>query len=244
MRVPTALHAIGVAAETNTATLNMLSSGLYSSAGVTGVSATNVGAINSALDSSSVNGAASDTTAEVQAIVDSYNAILHSADGMGGNTTIPLSAAQYSAIGVTGVSGPASAGTALHLLNDVVDTFTMTAVDTVPELQAMATAANHIIAAAGGTLAAARAITHADLFALGISYGDESSITKLQDALHALTSSAAVDTRDELANLAQQSQLIVQICLPLPPEVPPQPIICYCDPLALMQPSSPPVMMA
>jgi hypothetical protein len=225
--LPTALHTISVAAETNTATSIMLGSGLYASASVTGVSSANVNAINSALDSLPVNGLVTDTTVEVQAIVDSYNAILHSADGIGGNTTVPLVAAQYSAIGVTGVSGSASAGTALYLLNDMVDTFTMTGVDTVPELQAMATAAAHIIAAAGGTLAAARAISHADLFALGIGYGDESSITNLQDALHALTSSAEVDTRAELANLAQATQLFAQGGLLLPPEQLPQPPVCY-----------------
>jgi hypothetical protein len=217
---------------------------LYTTAAVKGVTVDNVNSINSALDSSTVDGAQTDTTAKLQTVVDAYNAILHSADGVAGNTAVALTSAQFGAIGVTGVNGSASEGTALHLLNDVVDSFAKTGFDTVPELQAMANAAAHIIAAAGGTLAAARAITHADLFALGIGYGDESSVTNFQDALHALTSSAAVDTRDELGNLAQATQLTVHFAELLPPVEPPQPVICYFDPLQNMQPSGPPVMVA
>ncbi len=284
-----AVQQLSSAAENNSASGHAgspgLSVGLYTAAGVTGVTADNVNAINSALDSSYVNGALTDTTVEVQTLVDSYNAILHSADGVGGNTVAPLTAFDYSNIGVTGVAegtdyiiydaspmpvplglnapegnpgtspwtSPEPAGisyytregSGLHLLNDVVDSFAKTAVDTVPELQAIADAANHIIAAAGGTLAAARAISHSDLFALGISYGDESSITKLQDALHALTSSAAVDTRDELANLAQRAQLTVFTDVPIAPVDQPQPDQTGCiDLRQFMQPSVQPIMIA
>lgn len=279
---PWALHAISAAAEFDTASSGRLRLELFGLAGVTGVNLDNWKAIYSALDSSHVNGALTETKAEVQTIVDSYNAILHSADGVGGNTVAPLTAFDYTNIGVTGVAeatdyivydpGPipmvlgliapegnpgtspwtspepagisyyTREGSALHLLNDVVDSFAKTSVDTVPELQAIADAANHIIAAAGGTLAAARAITHADLFALGIGYGDESSITVFQDALHALTSSAAVDTRDELSNLALATQLVAHVGLLLPPEQPPQPPVCYL--LLDMQPGSQPVITA
>jgi hypothetical protein len=284
---PWALHSISAAAEFDTASSGKLRLELFGLAGVTGVNTGNWKAIYSALDSSHVNVALTDSVVEVQAIVDSYTAILHSADGVGGNTVSALTAHDYTNIGVTGVAeatdyivyeapvwvelgliepggSPFSSvwtnpypgginhvtqeGTALHLLNDVVDSFAKTGVDTVPGLQAMADAANHIIAAAGGTLAAARAITHADLFALGIGYGDESSITNLQDALHALTSSAAVDTRAELGSLAikaQYAQLTVFTDLPAAPVEQPQPDLIGCIDLRfVMQPSFQPVMMA
>jgi hypothetical protein len=241
---PSALHTISAAADSDTAAFSMLRLELFGLAGVTGVNLGNFSSIYSALDSEPVDGTRADSTAEVQSIVNAYNAILRSADGVAGNSARALSGAQFSAVGVTGVSGLASEGTALHLLNDVVDSSAKTGVDTVPELQAMANAAAHVIAAAGGTLAAARAITHADLFALGIAYGDESNITNLQDALHALTSSAAVDTRFELSNLAQATQLTVHFAELLSSVEPPQPIICYFDPLQNTQPSSHPVMVA
>jgi hypothetical protein len=84
----------------------------------------------------------------VQAIVDGYNAILASADGML-NAANPLSAAQYRSIGVSGVTGTSAPGTALHLLDDVVDQAATAAVDTEGEVQAMADAAKAVIAAAG-----------------------------------------------------------------------------------------------
>jgi hypothetical protein len=216
-----------------------LAAKIYATAGIRGVDNRNLASVNSALNSEAIGLLRAGRPAELQALVNAHNATLQSADSVAVNTATPLTAAQYSAIGVTGVSE----AYALHLLNDVVDASARSAVDTVREVQAMANAAAHIIAA-GGTLAAARAITHEDLFALGIGYGDESSITNLQDALHALTSSAAVDTRDELSNLAQAKQLTAHFAELLPPVDPPQPIICYFDPLQNMQPSGPPVMAA
>lgn len=53
----------------------------YSTAGVTGVTTQNVGAINSALASAAVNGAKVDTVAKLQALVDAYRAILDEANG-------------------------------------------------------------------------------------------------------------------------------------------------------------------
>lgn len=219
---PSALHTISVAADLDTAASSMLRLELFGLAGVTGVNIANFKAIDSALDSAHVVGKLADSTAEVQTIVNSYNAILHSADGMAGNTAVALTDVQFSTIGVTGVSGLASDGTALHLLNDVVDSSARTSVDTVSELQAMANAAAHVIAAVGGTKDAAAAVTVADLMALGVSLGDESSITKLQASLQSLASGVAVDTKTELASLAHASQPIATADV-LAPETAPTP---------------------
>ena len=57
----------------------------YVAAGVVGVNANNLDAINDALASAVVDGARANTPAELQAIVDSYNTVLGGADGTAGN---------------------------------------------------------------------------------------------------------------------------------------------------------------
>ena len=158
-----ALSTISTAAQTDSATATTPAVAVYTAAGVTGVTAGNLAAINSALDSAAVNGAAANTTALVQTIVNDYNAILASADGTAGNTATPLTGAQYTAIGVTGVSGTATSGTALGLLDSAVDASASTAFQTVAQVQALADAAAHVMAAAGGSPAAIATLTLADL---------------------------------------------------------------------------------
>lgn len=155
-----ALNAIRDAAQNNSATDSSPGIATYVTAGATGVTAVNLAAINSALNSTPVTGAKADTTDKVQSIVNDYTAILNSADGTAGNTATPLTAAQYTDIGVTGVS----TGSALHLLDDVVDGKATTAVDTVAEVQALADAAAHVMTGAAG----ATAPTLAELTLLGI----------------------------------------------------------------------------
>jgi copper homeostasis protein CutC len=145
-----AINAIKVAAQADNATPTTPDATVYQDAGVVGVDGTNLGAMNSALDTAAVNGAAVDSKAKVQTLVDAYRAILASADGTGANTGTALTGAQYTAVGVTGVSGSAAPGNALNLLNSAVDAQPTTGVDTVPELQAMADAAARVMAAAGG----------------------------------------------------------------------------------------------
>ena len=97
-----ALANIRDAAQNNSATGSNPSLSDYTTALVSGVNVGNLAAINDVLNSSAVNGNAADTTAEIQAIVDAYTKILAAADGVGGNGVLP-SAADYAAIGLTGV---------------------------------------------------------------------------------------------------------------------------------------------
>lgn len=203
--VQAALNAIRDAAQNNTATDTSPSVMTYAAAGAKGVSAANLASINSALDSAVVNGALADTAPEIQTIVDGYNAILNSADGVAGNTTTALTGAQYGAIGVTGVSGTASAGNALFLLDDAVDSSARSAVDAEPEVQAMADAANHVMAAAGGTAAQAAALTQSDLGALGVTGVNATNLAAIQAAVQAAASDSAVDTRAELQAIVNQT---------------------------------------
>ena len=97
----------------------------YAAAGVTGVSSANLAAINDAINSQ--NGADNtlgtvddrgdaDSAAEVQAIVNAYNKIITAADGNDSNVPTQPTAADYAAIGVTGVTEASAA-----LLSDVVN---------------------------------------------------------------------------------------------------------------------------
>ncbi|WP_396189466.1 beta strand repeat-containing protein, partial [Flavobacterium sp.] len=135
-----ALDAISAAAEGNSATTTSPSAQQYADAGVSGVTSANLAAINDALNSAPVNGAAADTAAEVQAIVNAYNKILSAADGTDSNATATPTAGDYTAIGVTGVDAATAA-----LLSDVIDGKPTDAVDTVAEVQALADAARAVL---------------------------------------------------------------------------------------------------
>jgi hypothetical protein len=113
-----ALITLSAAAQTDTANPITTTLTTYVAAGVTGVTTANIAEINSALNSAAITGAQASTTAQVQAIVNAYAAIQASADGVAANTTPALTAAQYSAIGVTG-AGTSTNG--LSLLDSVVD---------------------------------------------------------------------------------------------------------------------------
>ena len=197
----TALTTISTAAQNNSATGTAPSLSVYTDAGVTGVTSGNLAAINSALDSAAVNGTAADTTGEVQAIVNAYNAMLASADGTAANTSTALTGAQYTAIGVTGVTGVAAPGNALYLLDSAVDASAATAVDTVAELQAMADAAARVIAAAGGSPADITAVTLTDLNAIGITGVTADNLPAVVAAIGAATPDSAVDTQGELQTI-------------------------------------------
>ena len=202
-----AINAIRDAAQNNSATATTPSALTYQIAGVSGVSGANLASVNSALNSALINGVLADTAPEIQTIVNAYGAILGSADGVGGNTATPLTGTQYSSIGVTGVSGTAAPGNALFLLDDVVDRSAQTAVDSEPEVQAIADAANHVMAAAGGTGAEAAALTLTDLMALGLSGVSASNLAAVQAAVRAASSDSAVDTRAELQALVNVTNI-------------------------------------
>ena len=123
----------------------------YSTAGVTGVSDANLAAINDALASAYVDGARADTPAEIQTIVNAYQKILAEADGNATDNSTGAavaSAADYTAVGVTGVTADSS-----KLLSDVVDNLNTGAVDTIAELQALADSAKAAVGYTGGNSA-------------------------------------------------------------------------------------------
>lgn len=204
-QVAAALATIRDAAEANNATGTAPSLDTYMVAGIKGVTAGNLGAVNDALNSASIKGASVDTAPEVQALVNAYKAILASADGIAGNTATPLTDVQYATIGVTGVSAATGAGTTLNLLDDVVDrSASAAAVDTVGEVQAMADAAADVLAAAGGTAAQAAALSLSDLVALGVTGVTSDNLVAVQAKIQSATD-AAVDTRTEVQGIVNEA---------------------------------------
>jgi len=143
--ISSALATISGAAENDNATATSPAASDYASAAVTGFDVTNLGAINSVLNSAAINGAAADTTAEIQTIVDAYNAILGAADGLSDGDTKPT-LVQYTQIGVTGVS----AGAGVELLGEVIDRKSGADVNTVAKVQALADAVKAVMDAANG----------------------------------------------------------------------------------------------
>ena len=165
--VADALAAIAAAAENNTA--GTLTPQSYAAAGITGVDAGNVAAINSALNSGvpgqapaagGISGAEADTAAKVQAIVDAYRAILTEANDTNANAgdttpdatpSVDPTAAQYAAMGAN-IGTAATDAENLALLNDIVGASQATDVDTVAKLNDLARIANAIQATAAGQM--------------------------------------------------------------------------------------------
>ena len=168
-----ALATLADAAQNNTATTLIAPITLFARAGVTGVDLSNLSAIISALDSAAVTATQADTTAKLQNIVDAYKAVLVLADG-GQNTTTQVTAGQFETLGVTGVNTTTAGATSVpstykaSLLSNVVDGLASVAVDTVPELQALANAVTAVMVTANGTVSGASAVTKAQLDGMGI----------------------------------------------------------------------------
>ena len=197
--VNAAVDALELFAQTNASGLAMATGEVptlasFANAGLTGVTDTNLSAVNDALASAAVDGSKADTAAKVQAIVNDYNAILASADGMAGNTATPLTQAQFTDIGVT----QAPMGSGLSLLGSVIDGKASTAVDSVTEVQALADAAKAVMTGAAGGAAP----TLAQLSLLGVTGLTPESLALAQAAIDAtVDSGAGVDTLAKLQNV-------------------------------------------
>lgn len=166
----------------------------YTSLGVTGVTSSNLAAINSAIDalaSTSVN-----SKAKVQTVVDTFKLILAEANGAleDDTPTSDPTAAQYALIGAN--IGLAATGSAnLSLLNDALGELASTAVDTITEINALAASANAVIAGAAGGMSP----TLAQLSLLGIVGVTNSNLLAVQNAIGATADSGLlVDSLAEL----------------------------------------------
>ena len=142
----------------------------YTNAGLTGVTAINLAAINSAIDANTVAGV--DTKAEMQAVIDAYSAILTEANG-GLPDATPASnptVLQYASIGAN-IVGAATDAENLNLLNDAIVNLNTVNVDTVAEINALAATIDKIMnlaALATGSAIPTGTPSMAELSALGL----------------------------------------------------------------------------
>jgi hypothetical protein len=196
----TALQNLQNAAQNNSASGVTTPVSVYTRAGVSGVSADNLDALNSALNSADVTGADVSTTAQLQGVVDAWNGVLNLADG-GTSKGAPVTAAQWRQIGVAGVdsvtpgASAVSSASKARLLSDTVDSLARASADSVDELQSLAQAVQAVmVGAAGGT-----APTRAQLQTLGITGVTDANLSAVQAAIAATPDTgASVDSREGL----------------------------------------------
>lgn len=155
-------------ADSNTNTVPTVAT--FTNAGLSGVTVSNLGAINSALDAKTATDV--DTKSEVQTTIDAYIAILAEANGATADatpTTNPT-VAQYNAIGAN-IGSAASDAESLTLLNDVVANLTTSGVDTIAEINALASTVDKIMTLAAlpsGSAIPTSVPSMAELTALGL----------------------------------------------------------------------------
>lgn len=174
----------------------------YTAIGVTGVTETNVAAINSAVAANV--GASVDSKGELQSIVDAYVAILAEANGAAADATpnVNPTAAQYGLIGAN-IGAAATQPMNLSLLNGVVGNLTTQQVDSVAEINAIAAAVDKVIALASGQQVT---LTVADYALLGIPTAGQgsvnaSNVAAVNAAIAAAGGPSKVDTYPELSSI-------------------------------------------
>lgn len=219
-----AQDAIKRAAEGNTASGTSPSESTYLTVGITGVDATNLAAINSALNSDPVTGASVDSKTKIQALVDAYKTILFEANGATPDTTPNTNpnAAQYATIGAD-IGAAATDPEALALLNDIVGAQISSGVDTVNEINELARIANAITSQAAGI----SGLTMAELSAIGITGVGSLSPVNVQNVLNAI--SGTPDNGTGVDSLAKLQALVDGSIDLTPPTKPLAAPISYLD---------------
>jgi hypothetical protein len=166
----------------------------FVAAGITGVDSSNLSLINSLI--ASLSGSDVDTTAELQAVIDAYLAVLAAADELRNNNAT-LTSTQFAALGMSEIDSSVE----VSLMNRVLDTASSTQVDTGAELQALGdTVAGIFITAAGGN--ASPALTAAGLAAIGLTGVTSSNLAAILGAIAGTADDGSgVDTLVELQAL-------------------------------------------
>jgi hypothetical protein len=149
-------------------------------------------ALNSALLTSSVNGAAADSTAEVQALADAYGRIL--------NDNNPV-LTDYQALGVS-LGGIALSSEAFGLYNTAVLAAAPAAVDSIAELNALASVVNRLMLTAQGATPSP-ALTAQDLALLGLQNVDSSNLARILTTVDSST-----DNGSAIASLSALQSLV------------------------------------
>ncbi|NCW69833.1 MAG: hypothetical protein EBV86_14985, partial [Marivivens sp.] len=180
-----AIFKIRDAAQGNTAIADGLTQPDYEAVGVEVADLVNVGALNDALDSVAVTGADVRAYADLMAVVNAVKAVDALADGTDDNGTVDLTAADFAAMGVTGLDTTTTPESdeqvaRLAILNDVLDrkdnspAYPGGDADEVAEVQALHDAAQALLRTAQGETPK---VTETQLELLGFSTVSDTDIT-------------------------------------------------------------------
>jgi hypothetical protein len=198
-----ALATITAAAETNDAATKVTLSS-FDALNITKVTSSNLDGILNALDTSSVDGSATDTFAKIQAVVDSYNVVLAHATGVTGDATGPT----YSDYVNVGVSFSDDTEL-LKLLNQALQMKSDSQVDTVTEIQALADAASNVMTAAASN---GSQVSLTDLKLLGVAGVTAANLSAVQTAIADSNNTGVdVDTLGELRLLAADVPAVLDL---------------------------------
>jgi hypothetical protein len=159
---------------------------------VRGVTDSNLATVNAYIATATSDN--TDTTADIQVVVDAVNALMAGADGNAANNNVSLTAEQYQLLGANNINSAGEAG----LLNDVVDGKTSSDVDSPSKLAALANTVSDIFATAAGE-APASVLTVDRLAALGLTGVTAENLNAILAAIAATaTDGSGVDTLAEL----------------------------------------------
>jgi hypothetical protein len=175
----------------------------FSAIAVTGVNSANISSVNSVL--AVLSASTTDSRAEVQAVVDTYAAILNGADGVA-NGGLSLTAAQYQNIGLTEITTSAQA----NLLSSIIDSSANSGVDSFTELQVLANIVSRLVVVAAGG-AASPALTPAELALIGISGVTTSNLSAVLAAINATTVPNAASQNKNHIELSVKSFIISHV---------------------------------
>lgn len=176
----------------------------YAAIGVLGVSATNLVAINSAIDALSASKL--DAEGKIQKVADAYLKILKdakgAADSSGRTASTDPTAEDFSAIGANigkaGNTSDSQHAAALNLIDDALIRMSSSQVDTIDEVNAIANVVDKLMQLATGTTPSS-ALTQGDLSLIGVSGVSDGNLQKFVDAVKASGSDGSgVDTISEI----------------------------------------------
>jgi len=147
----------------------------FANAEVTGVTAINIDSVNSVL--AIVSAGDSDTTVEIQPIIDAMQKVLAGADGIVNGSSL-LTASDFASLGLAMIDTSSK----ISLMNELIDRAAFADVDSHAELAAMADIVAAIIATSAGTTPTV-ALTVESFSAIGIPGINSSNLSQLLAAI-------------------------------------------------------------
>ena len=200
----TALVNLSAIAQANSATSSGPTLSDYAQAGMTGVTADNLAAINEILNTGSINGTATDTAVKIQNSISSYNKIEAEANATGANPNGSqwLTVQDFANVGVS-----IGSGNARYLLNNTIANKTVADVNTVAEIAELARISEAVVAKSSGT----GTLTSADLTTLGITNAAEANMALMNEVVaRSIDGGTQVNTLSAVQTYMNKINVIVE----------------------------------